>query len=74
VLSLGLCVGVVLWLGTVAVARATPALANSTQELIFLAGQWQFYWGQLLTPADFTAPSGGAPKGGMIAVPSSWVG
>jgi beta-galactosidase/beta-glucuronidase len=66
------CVCMAILLGTVVTANATPTLKHGSQEPISLAGQWQFYWGQLLSPADFTDASGTAPQGGTIAVPSSW--
>ncbi|MBI9082758.1 MAG: response regulator [Desulfobacterales bacterium] len=38
-----------------------------------LSGQWEFYWEQLLTPADFHGPS--APgRPGFIHVPGGWKG
>ena len=72
VLCLYVCFAVPL--GSVLAAQTSTAPVDTQLPQISLAGQWQFYWGQLLTPADFAAPSGVAPKGGMIAVPSSWVG
>jgi signal transduction histidine kinase len=76
ILIVGLCLYVcfAVPLGSVLAAQTSTAPADTQLPQISLAGQWQFYWGQLLTPADFAAPSGVAPKGGMIAVPSSWVG
>jgi signal transduction histidine kinase len=73
--SVCVCVCVAILLGTVVTANATPTLLKQgSQEPISLAGQWQFYWGQLLSPADFAPSSGTAPQGGTIAVPSSWAG
>ncbi len=72
--SLYLCVWMAIPVGRVLSAQITSPLVNSAQETISLAGQWQFYWGQLLSPADFATPSGVAPNGGTIAVPSSWAG
>ena len=72
--SLCISVGVMILLGTVVGAQPTPAPANVAQEPISLAGQWQFYWGQLLSPTDFADASSTLPNGGTIAVPSSWVG
>ena len=69
-LGIGICVAVLL--GTMMAVKAIPALAKAAQAPISLAGQWQFYWGQLLSPADFADASGTVPKGGVIAVPSSW--
>jgi signal transduction histidine kinase len=60
--------------GRVVAAQITPPAVNTIWAPISLAGQWQFYWGQLLSPADFATSSRSAPKGGMIAVPSSWEG
>ncbi|HEX3046566.1 MAG TPA: ATP-binding protein [Bacillota bacterium] len=37
-----------------------------------LNGEWEFYWGQLLTPADFERGRG--IKTGVIQVPGSWAG
>jgi signal transduction histidine kinase len=72
--SLCLCVCVMMTAGSVLAAQVVPPLVNSAQEPISLAGQWQFYWGQLLSPTDFADSSGSAPKGDTIAVPSSWAG
>lgn len=43
---------------------------------IALDGQWEFYWQQLLTPADFTGNgAAGKPRlTGYLKVPSLWVG
>lgn len=43
---------------------------------ITLDGDWEFYWEQLLTPADFTTGTGGqSPRlTGMIKLPNSWQG
>ena len=71
IVSLCLCVCVMILLGTIVGAQSTPVVANTTQEPISLAGQWEFYWGQLLSPADFAAPSR-IPQRGTITVPSSW--
>jgi len=70
--SLCISVCVIILLGTVVAAQPTPSPANVAQEPISLAGQWQFYWGQLLWPADFADASSTLPNGGTIAVPSSW--
>jgi signal transduction histidine kinase len=72
--SLCLCVWVMMTAGSVLAAQVAPPLVNSVREPISLAGQWQFYWGQLLSPTDFADSSGSAPKGGTIAVPLSWAG
>jgi signal transduction histidine kinase len=37
-----------------------------------LNGEWEFYWGQLLTPADFKWGQG--KKTGLIQVPQNWAG
>jgi two-component system sensor histidine kinase ChiS len=42
-----------------------------------LDGEWQFYWKQLLTPADFAVSGAGsqAPRlTGMIRVSGAWLG
>jgi signal transduction histidine kinase len=70
--SVCVCVCVAILLGTVVTANATPTLKQGSQEPISLAGQWQFYWGQLLSPVDFADASGTRPQAGTIAVPSSW--
>lgn len=69
-----LCISVcvMILLGTVMGAQATPSPVNAAQEPISLAGQWQFYWGHLLSPADFADATSTLPNGGTIAVPSSW--
>lgn len=48
---------------------------SATQDLdrfayLNLAGQWEFYWDSLLSPADFK--EGLAPAPAYIAVPGSW--
>ena len=70
--SLGICVCLAIPMGSVLAAQIAPPPANTTQEPISLAGQWQFYWGQLLSPADFA--DGATANGATIAVPSSWAG
>jgi signal transduction histidine kinase len=65
---------VIILLGTAVIAQSTPSAASATQEPISLASQWQFYWGQLLSPADFADESITLPNEGTIAVPSSWAG
>jgi signal transduction histidine kinase len=37
-----------------------------------LDGEWEFYWGQLLTPADFQ--QGRGSKTGLMKVPGNWKG
>jgi hypothetical protein len=71
-LSVGVCV--VMLLGTVVTNPAPSTFVDTPQEPISLAGEWQFYWGQLLSPADFAVASNAIPYGSKIAVPSSWVG
>ena len=56
----------------VVVTQVAPALTEPTQSPISLSGQWQFYWGQLLSPADLA--DGATANGASIAVPSSWAG
>ena len=72
--SLSICVCMAIPVGSVLAAQIAPPPANIVQDPISLAGQWQFYWGELLTPADFADSSAVAPTGGTITVPSSWVG
>lgn len=72
--SLSICVCMAIPMGSVLAAQIAPPPADSQLQSISLAGQWQFYWGQLLTPADFADSSGITPTGGTITVPSSWVG
>ncbi|WP_031515852.1 hypothetical protein [Desulfofalx alkaliphila] len=38
-----------------------------------LNGDWEFYWGQLLTPGDFNEGQGGFDKH-LFSVPQSWNG
>jgi signal transduction histidine kinase len=73
IVGLCLCVCVAIPIGSVISAQSIPAPVNTVRVPISLAGQWQFYWGQLLSPADF-AKSATIPNSGMIAVPSSWAG
>lgn len=75
--GVALCIGVCL----VIVARAqqtTPApppVNAVAAPVVSLAGTWQFYWGALLTPADF-APAQVAtlPARAQIPVPKTWTG
>ena len=39
-----------------------------------LDGQWEFYWNQLLAPADFASGSGVAKITGYLNFPGSWKG
>ena len=43
-----------------------------TTQSIDLDGEWEFYWQQLLTPADFKTDRG--LKGEYISVPKAWKG
>ncbi len=72
--SLCICVCLAIPVASVLAAQIAPPPADSQLQSISLAGQWQFYWGQLLTPTDFATSSAVAPTGGTITVPSSWVG
>jgi signal transduction histidine kinase len=54
-------------------AQIAPLPDESHQTPISLAGQWQFYWGKLLSPADFATATAIAGES-TIAVPSSWAG
>jgi signal transduction histidine kinase len=74
VTSLCIFVCIAILVGNLLAANATPLAADSLQSPIALTGPWQFYWGQLLSPADFTNATGVTPKGGTILVPSSWGG
>ena len=67
----------------VAVKKISPRAADGVMDLrgwnpvqdgpVNLSGQWEFYWDQLLTPADFLGPS--APgRPGLIQAPGSWNG
>ena len=38
-----------------------------------LAGEWEFYWGELLEPVDFRSPQPPEPTG-LIALPGGWNG
>jgi signal transduction histidine kinase len=67
-------IGVALLVVHVVATQVAPALTEPMQEPISLAGPWQFYWGQLLSPADFANTSAPMPNEGTIAVPSSWAG
>jgi signal transduction histidine kinase len=74
IMSLCLWVCLVIPMGNVMAAPAAISLDDSQELPVSLAGQWQFYWGQLLTPADFAAVGGDLTGGATIAVPSSWAG
>lgn len=39
--------------------------------VVTLSGEWEFYWHQLLTPADFDDPMPPTPTG-LITVPGAW--
>lgn len=42
-------------------------------EIVYLDGQWEFYWGRLLTPGDFS--TGNVPaKTGYFPIPGYWNG
>ncbi len=72
--SLCICISVVIVGEGLMAIRGVP-LPDDRQSLpISFTGQWQFYWGQLLSPTDFVNTSGVAHQGGTIAVPSSWAG
>jgi len=75
VVSVCLCVFLSMPVTHVLAAQIAPPPDESQQFPISLAGQWQFYWGQLLSPADFVAASNAnIAEGTTIAVPSSWAG
>ncbi|MGI6544107.1 MAG: ATP-binding protein [Limnochordia bacterium] len=42
------------------------------RKTVSLVGDWEFYWGQLLTPADFTQTSQPA-LARYVSVPGSWI-
>ena len=73
IVALCLCVCIVVPMVPVFAAPIGSPLNDHQSPPIVLAGKWQFYWGQLLSPADF-AKSAIIPNSGMIVVPSSWVG
>jgi signal transduction histidine kinase len=63
----------VTYIRTISVAPATAPQAGA--PIIALDGPWQFYWDELLTPADFAAEGQvGDSEAAVIMVPSSWVG
>jgi signal transduction histidine kinase len=75
VVSLGLWVFLNVPITQVLAAPIAPLADQSQQTPISLAGQWQFYWGKLLSPADFAAtPDTHIAGESTIAVPSSWAG
>lgn len=74
IVSLCLWVCLALPMGIVMAAPAAMSRDDSQELPVSLAGQWQFYWGQLLTPADFAAAADDLTGGSTIAVPSSWAG
>jgi len=41
---------------------------------IFLNGQWEFYWNQLLEPADFQRRDNPPQRTGYLNIPHSWTG
>ena len=47
----------------------------STDVTVPLNGEWEFYWNQLLTPADFAGGGSVAPElTGYVSVPHQWRG
>ena len=44
------------------------------KQLVKLDGEWEFYWQQLLTPADFAPGNERANLSGMFVAPGSWKG
>ncbi|MFZ5940630.1 MAG: ATP-binding protein [Bacteroidota bacterium] len=46
---------------------------NESRQIYSLSGTWEFYWEQLLTPADFSQPDAPHPDL-LVAVPSYWSG
>lgn len=67
--------------GKITAEHQPPLASKGTMDLtewdfdqrgpIALNGQWEFYWGQLLTPGDFTSPSQPVQPG-YIKVPGLW--
>lgn len=57
-------------------ARAVAGVMHLSEEhlsrngVVWLDGEWAFYWGRLLEPADFHA--GGPPPDAYAAVPGPW--
>ncbi len=49
-------------------SEAEPILEQA--DIVSLAGPWEFYWSQLLTPVDFRQEA--LPQPAQIEVPSSW--
>lgn len=48
---------------------------NLAQDgIVHLNGEWEFYWEQLLEPADFTSSGGTPSPTGTILLPRSWNG
>lgn len=64
---------------TVAGATAVAGVLDLRQwdfeqnSVVNLNGEWEFYWAQLLTPADFAVTSA-TTKTGLIIVPGAWRG
>ncbi len=46
-------------------------VVNAQNSETLLAGQWEFYWNRLLTPADFRKPAPPKPDG-FLELPGAW--
>ncbi len=67
------CLTLVLGLAPASFAQTKAQSETSVEnQVMSLAGEWEFYWEQLLEPDDFR--SGSAPTPDTIRVPSSWRG
>jgi DNA-binding CsgD family transcriptional regulator len=51
--------------------RGQIELGDLSREVTELSGEWEFYWGRLLSPADFERSPGLAPDA-YLASPSPW--
>lgn len=72
-----LCIGVCITIVVQAkLANTAPLTSSKVQSpIISLAGTWQFYWGELLSPADVaSAQVSTSPVAVPMVVPSNWVG
>lgn len=63
--------------GPPAAARQGVLTLDDPQELsrgVLLEGEWEMYWGELLTPDDFAAAAPPRQGGRSVVLPGTWTG